>query len=113
LGFPGYFGKLGITSENLTYRLGELTMDLTDLLYDQVRCCLRYREGIAGENGEGKANLCAECDAEAAKIVATFFDRIPAVRSILSTDVLAAFEGDPAAQSADETIFCYPGLFSI
>src|SRR4051812_25956098 len=111
--FPGYFGKLGITTENLAYRLGELTIELTDILYDQVRCCLRYREGIQGENGDGKTALCAECDAEAAQIVATFFDHIPAVRDVLATDVQAAFEGDPAAQSTDETIFCYPGLFAI
>jgi len=35
------------------------------------------------------------------------------VRNILATDVQAAFDGDPAAQSTDETIFCYPGLMAI
>jgi serine O-acetyltransferase len=111
--FPGYFGKLGITTDNLAYRMGELTIELTDILYEQVRCCLRYREGIAGENGDSKSALCAQCDSEAAQIVSNFFDQIPAVRNILATDVQAAFEGDPAAQSTDETIFCYPGLFAI
>jgi serine O-acetyltransferase len=134
--FPGYFGKLGITTENLAYRLGELTIELTDILYDQVRCCLRYREGISEDNGNGNAlsndpkgsssapaiptsaddhRPCdaKTCDLDAATIVDTFFRRIPAVRDILATDVQAAFEGDPAAQSTDETIFCYPGLFAI
>jgi serine O-acetyltransferase len=127
--FPGYFGKQGITSENLAYRLGELTIELTDLLYEQVRCCLRYREGITEDNGhaalggspaQGGANgdhavPCdsATCDARATEIVATFFDRIPAVRGLLATDVQAAFDSDPAAQSTDETILCYPGLFAI
>ena len=32
---------------------------------------------------------------------------------MLGDDVQAAFDGDPAAQSTDETIFCYPGLFAI
>src|SRR3989454_8035017 len=32
---------------------------------------------------------------------------------MLAADVQAAFDGDPAAQSTDETIFCYPGLFAI
>ena len=45
--FPGYFGKQGLTTENLSFRIGELTNELTDLLYDQVRCCLRYRKGIS------------------------------------------------------------------
>jgi serine O-acetyltransferase len=110
---PGYFGKQGLTTENLVFRIGELANELTDLLYDQVRCCLRYRQGIAGENGDDRTALCATCDAEAARIVSIFFDRMPAVRDVLATDVQAAFDGDPAAQSTDETIFCYPGLFAI
>jgi serine O-acetyltransferase len=32
---------------------------------------------------------------------------------MLASDVQAAFDSDPAAQSTDETIFCYPGLFAI
>jgi serine O-acetyltransferase len=35
------------------------------------------------------------------------------VREVLATDVQAAFDGDPAAKSTDETIFCYPGLLAI
>jgi serine O-acetyltransferase len=31
----------------------------------------------------------------------------------LATDVQAAYEGDPAATSPDETIFCYPGVLAI
>ena len=111
--FPGYFGKQGLTTENLSFRVGELANELTDVLYDQVRCCLRYRKGIAGENGDARSAQCLECDAEAARIVSIFFDRVPAVRDVLATDVQAAFDGDPAAQSTDETIFCYPGLFAI
>ena len=29
--FPGYFGKQGITTDNLAYRLGELSFELIDL----------------------------------------------------------------------------------
>jgi len=35
------------------------------------------------------------------------------VRELLAADVQAAFDGDPAAQSTDETVFSYPGLFAI
>jgi serine O-acetyltransferase len=54
-----------------------------------------------------------ECDQQAAVIVAEFLDRIPAVREVLSSDVQAAFDSDPAAQSTDETVFSYPGLYAI
>ena len=109
--FPGYFGKQGLTTENVPFRIGELVIELTDVLYEQVRCCLRYREMLPGEDSRGK--LCEECDQEAAAAVAKFLDRIPAIRDLLATDLQAAFDGDPAAKSTDETIFCYPGLFTI
>jgi len=109
--FPGYFGKQGLTTENLPFRMGELVIELTDMLYEQVRCCLRYREQLPGEDSSGQR--CEDCDHEAARIVATFWDRVPTVRDLLATDLQAAFDGDPAAQSTDETIFSYPGLFAI
>ena len=109
--FPGYFGVHGLTAENVAFRLGDLVIDLTDLLYEQVRCCLRYRRSIPGN--EDASSRCLDCDGEASRIVATFFDRLPAVREMLADDVRAAFDSDPAAQSTDETIFCYPGLFAI
>jgi serine O-acetyltransferase len=107
--YPGYFGQQGLTSQNISYRMGELVIELTDLLYEQVRCCLRYRRQIP----EGNPDECDECDKEAARIVAEFLDRLPAVRGMLAADVQAAFDNDPAAQSTDETIFSYPGLFAI
>jgi serine O-acetyltransferase len=36
--------------------------------------------------------------------------RLPDVRNLLDSDVLAAYEGDPAAKSKAETIFCYPSI---
>jgi serine O-acetyltransferase len=35
------------------------------------------------------------------------------LRAILDTDIQAAYQGDPAARSADETLFCYPGVTAI
>lgn len=107
--YPGYFGTQTLTRENLPFRLGELVIELSDTLHDQVRGCLRYREQIPETNGAQSE----DCEQNACGIVAKFFDRIPAVREILATDVQAAFDSDPAARSTDETIFCYPGLFAI
>ena len=109
--FPGYFGKQGLTRQNLAFRTGELVQELSDMLYEQVRCCLRYRQQIPGNDGDGEH--CEECDHKAAQIVHTFFQRLPGVRARLAGDVQAAFDSDPAAQNTDETVFCYPGLFAI
>ena len=40
-------------------------------------------------------------------------ESIPELRKILTLDVKAAYEGDPAAKSYNEIIFSYPGLFAI
>ena len=109
--FPGYFGKQGLTSANLPFRIGEIVLELSDVMYEQVRCSLRYRESIEGVNGNDEK--CDECDKQAAGIVAQFLDRLPAARELISEDVQAAFDSDPAAQNTDETIFSYPGVFAI
>ncbi len=108
--FPGYFGKQGLTPVNVQFRLGELTVEVADILYEQVRRCLRYRKQIP----EGKMDdECRECDDAAAEIVHAFLVKLPTVRQRLSEDVQAAYESDPAAKGTDETIFCYPGLLAI
>jgi serine O-acetyltransferase len=53
------------------------------------------------------------CHAAAVLLVDDFFNELPEIRSLLNTDVLAAFSGDPAAQSTEEVILSYPGLEAI
>jgi serine O-acetyltransferase len=109
--FPGYFGQQGLTAQDLGSEIGQLALQVSDSLFEQVRCCLRYRQQLTANNSESRE--CTECDEEAADIVVRFVARIPAIRALLADDVQAAFDGDPAAQTTDETIFCYPGLFAI
>jgi serine O-acetyltransferase len=109
--FPGYFCAGVMTRENLPERIGEAMKDVSQILCDQVRRCLRYKAKLPGANG-GSAQA-VECDQRCSEIVEKFLQRIPAVRELLQTDVQAAFDSDPAAQNVDETILCYPGLLAI
>ena len=43
----------------------------------------------------------------------SFWKKIPELREILSTDIQAFYDGDPAAYSFDEIILSYPGLMAI
>ena len=108
--FPGYFGKPGWTEDNLRDHVAEALTEANDLLFDQVRCCLRYRESLVEQ---AKGSRCDACDREAVKVVAEFMSLLPAVRDLLAADVQAAFDGDPAASNTDETVFCYPGVLAI
>ncbi len=50
---------------------------------------------------------------EAARLAAKFISKLPHLRRVLATDVEAAYNGDPAAQSFGEVIFCYPAIKAI
>jgi serine O-acetyltransferase len=53
------------------------------------------------------------CHKEAMRIARDFLARVPAVRQRLALDVQAAYDGDPAAKSIDEVIYCYPGFYAV
>lgn len=50
--------------------------------------------------------------ADAKQIVRAFIGRLPEVRRLVETDVIAAYEGDPAATSRMEVVMAYPGLYA-
>lgn len=49
----------------------------------------------------------------AAEISERFFLEIPRIRALLQTDMEAAYNGDPSAQSREEIVLAYPGLEAI
>ena len=51
--------------------------------------------------------------AKAHAIACDFAEGLPGIRAMLESDILAAYEGDPAAKSLDEVMSCYPGVTAI
>lgn len=54
-----------------------------------------------------------EIERQAWRIVQDFALALPALRSLLDSDVMAAYRGDPAARSVDEVLLCYPGIIAV
>ena len=54
-----------------------------------------------------------DCRRRAREAVEGLFGRLPEIRALLQADVLAAYEGDPAAHSNMEIVMSYPGLLAI
>ncbi|MBP5282266.1 MAG: serine acetyltransferase, partial [Lachnospiraceae bacterium] len=50
---------------------------------------------------------------ESYRICKAFFERIPMIREYIETDLLATYDGDPAAGCFEEIILAYPGLTAI
>src|SRR6516164_783652 len=103
--YPGYVRRQNLHIGNIEYHVGDLVDGLHDKLTQQIGRVLRH---------EDEQNI-AEQDLEALaqqKAVALLL-RLPEIRTVLEQDVIAAFEGDPAAKSLQEIIFCYPGLEAV
>ena len=49
----------------------------------------------------------------ASSIAERFLARLPELQQMLSADVDAVFNGDPAAKSREEIVLCYPGIEAI
>jgi serine O-acetyltransferase len=109
--FPGFFDTDRLSSANIRYHTGELLSRLHALLYDQIHQALRYE--LNRTQGAGEGDNCDQCGEQAADLTVQFLDRLPEIRRILATDVQATYDGDPAAISTDETIFCYPGVDAV
>lgn len=107
--FPGFFSKQRLTGENVRYHVGELLNGIAVKLHRQVFRAMRYRR--SAEQAEPVDH--AELNGKVRHIVEQFLARLPQLRSILATDVQAAYDGDPAAKSLDEVIFAYPGIIAV
>jgi len=104
--FPGYFNRSRINLVNLEYGLGRETEELFEGLSKQIALsfqhdCLRYDQP------------CSQCIKRSRKKTSHFIEILPDLKTVLITDIHAAVEGDPAAKSYDEVIYCYPGFFAI
>ncbi len=55
----------------------------------------------------------AAIERRARDAVDSFAAALPGVRRLLDQDVLAAYQGDPAATSVDEVLLCYPGILAL
>lgn len=105
--FPGYYGNSTINSRTINYHIGVNIEKLFGLLTEQILAGLCF----------GSGEECEECTdsrrEEAAQIAAKFISKLPEMRRILATDVEAAYNGDPAAESFGEVISCYPAIRAI
>ncbi|MCG6154370.1 serine O-acetyltransferase EpsC [Rubinisphaera margarita] len=110
--FPGYRRRQNLHFGNVTYYVGDLVDSLHDMLTEQIARALRH-DFTTRTDAVCNAIVERDFEAEAQEITLDFLKCIPELRSILSKDVQAAFDGDPAAMNLDEIIFSYPGLEAI
>lgn len=100
--FPGYYGKSKINKHTIRYHIGMAVERLSKLLEEQILAGLCFCCPNAGK-GEN-----TPCKLKAKEMAMQLIADLPEIRKTLATDVEAAFNGDPAAESFGEIISCYP-----
>ena len=100
--FPGYYGKSKINKHTIRYHIGMAVERLSKLLEEQILAVLCFCCPNAGK-GEN-----TPCKLKAKEMAMQLIADLPEIRKTLATDVEAAFNGDPAAESFGEIISCYP-----
>ena len=98
--FPGYFEERTLTESELPKHVGQLLAGIDRRLAAELEKCLRFAQ-IAEPAKKARAHTTA------------FLAQLPELRKVITTDVEAAYQGDPAARSVEEIILAYPCVLVI
>jgi serine O-acetyltransferase len=104
--FPGYFTPAKLDKVSLQYYLGQETISLFEQLSHQITLCIK-------SDNIKKGLSCANCDEQGREEAIGLMKQLPDMKVLLTKDVQAGYEGDPAAGSIDEIILCYPGVLAV
>ncbi len=92
----------------IQYHIGVRLEELQKKLTEQILAGLCFAEDC--EREESSATKANRLKTKAGLIAARIIVRLPEIRKTLATDVEAAYNGDPAAESVGEVISCYPAI---
>lgn len=104
--FMGFYATRPLSRDNLRYSVSEHLYPAYELLVEQIARAVTYEERF------GKAPVHRP-EGWNEDVVLALFQRLPELRRLLNGDVVAAFEGDPAAKSIEEVVFSYPAIQAI
>ncbi len=102
--FEGYSEFAANSANDIRHELDILCQRLTD----KISRCLQFKAAPESIAADGRV-----ADKTARDIAIDFLERLPELRLAVRDDILAAYDGDPAAESLDEVILAYPGVFAV
>ena len=104
--FPGYFNGQALDDNQLQYATGMEVTRLFEILSAEIALSVKH-------DCQRYDLVCTHCQERGQQEAITFLRKLPEIRKILTTDVQAAYDGDPAAKNVDEVIISYPGVLAI
>lgn len=103
--YMGFYTTRSLNRENLRYSISEHLYPAHEILVEHIGRAAGYESSV-GRLDPHPAGWAEE-------VVLRLFRKLPTVRKCLHQDVLAAYNGDPAARSVEEIVFSYPSIKAI
>ncbi len=104
--FMGFYSTHRLGPSNLREAVAVHLRVAHQILVEQIERALTYDHWM-GRSEKVPPKGCSE------DLVLTFLRGFPELRRVLNEDVLAAYEGDPAAKSIEDVVFSYPSIEAI
>jgi serine O-acetyltransferase len=104
--FPGYYNDQVLDNNQLEYAIGMEATRLFEILSAEIALSIKH-------DCQRYDMVCTHCQERGQQEAIRFLERLPEIRKILTTDVHAAYQGDPAAKTIDEVVISYPGVLAI
>ena len=112
--FPGFKKAEDIDPINIRYVTGQKVNNIIAKLTKEIQKALIYTLSNKKNKTAEISNIeNTHCFSLAEKTAVALIEEIPEIRRKVQMDTIAAFNGDPAAQSNEEVILSYPGLEAI
>lgn len=103
--YMGFYSQRALSKDNLRYGVSEHMYPAYEALVEQIARAVSYeatfRSGPSHPPGWS------------GDVVLRLLGRLKELRQVLNADVVAAYEGDPAATSIEEIVFSYPAVEAI
>ncbi|MCH2139185.1 MAG: serine O-acetyltransferase [Phycisphaerales bacterium] len=103
--FPGFYGPRALRQQEVSNWLAARLSELEPEWIIQIAGGLAY--------GAAHNRIDAPDMDQAPALTRALLEQLPEIRRLLSLDVQAAYDGDPAARHTDEAILCYPGITAL
>jgi serine O-acetyltransferase len=104
--FPMRLGPPDLRQESEDFHVAHSLDSALHALLRQVQIELRYSAAL-------QQRTDADIVSQSVEATRSFGAALPNIRMQIDSDVLAAYQGDPAARSVDEVLLCYPGVLAM
>jgi serine O-acetyltransferase len=104
--FMGFYSTRPLSRDNLRLALSEHLHPAYEILVEQINRAVTYEEQIGRIPVRRDPGWSEE-------VVLRLLKAIPSLRRLLNSDIVSAYEKDPAAKSVEEVVFSYPAIQAI